>query len=299
MAIHNGILRLGRQTMAAHLHLLAETAPRTAVAFDGLRSFVASQDHPCDITTVVEPEGEVILTMAHTITRRGGTMCRGRRKRLERKEAVWRPKSGTMIRDISLVVRELWNYLRPSAGNKAMIDTDEHPLYRSVLNANPVVRHFRSAGLIKHIRTPGTAPRTIENRLFPVNYIDRLLRHRLKEHTRETIAFGRHAVMQMHRAWIFAYDHNGRREYRVKRPALGEHAMQGVVGTPVIRRLNRTLFTRRIRVDRVRVPESIRRVWMGELPTPPVRWRVGQKDTTVRVPAFARRDLLGVYQQRC
>ena len=132
------------------------------------------------------------------------------------------------------------------------------------------------------------------NPLFPANYVDRLLRHRMKEHTRETIAFGRHATMQMCRAWLFAWDHNSRREYRVRRPEEGVHLGQGSVsaaGGRQIARLNRSFFTRRVDLAETAVTDSIRRVWLNELTTPPVRWRVGQKGTSVRVPAFARRDL--------
>jgi hypothetical protein len=61
--------------------------------------------------------------------------------------------------------------------------------------------------------------------------------------------------------------------------------------------LNQSLFTRRVDLRAVAVPESIRAVWLGELVTPPVRWRVGQTGTQVHIPGFARRDLLGSYQQ--
>jgi hypothetical protein len=45
------------------------------------------------------------------------------------------------------------------------------------------------------------------------------------------------------------------------------------------------------------VPETLRRVWMCELPTPPVRWRRGQRGTSVRVPAYAVADLAEAGQQ--
>jgi hypothetical protein len=147
-----------------------------------------------------------------------------------------------------------------------------------------------------HIRTSSRLPRTVSNRLFAVNYLDRLLRHRLKEHTRESIAIGRHAVMQMHRAWMFGWDHNARRPWRVKRPEAGCHAEQGACAVGVVASLRGAFFTRRIRLRATPVPESIRRVWLGEVPTPPLRWQVGQVGTTVTVPAYARRDLAEAYQ---
>ena len=296
-AVQNALLRIGRQAMAAQVHMLSELHERKAVVFDGLRTFVTSQDYPCDITTTVDREGETILTMTHSIFRRGGRKTEKQSKRTREKYAIWRPKRGSMNRDMSLLVNELWDYLRPAGNQGALIDTDENPLYKSAVAANRVTRHFSAVGLVQHRQTPSTMPRTTLNPLFPVNYVDRLLRHRVKENMRETIAFGRHAVMQMHRAWIFAWDHNLRREHRVKAPERGVHAEQDSVSSEVILRLRGEYFSRRLRVKELSVPTSIRRVWVGEIPTPPVRWkRERQKGSNVRIPKFARRDLPPAHQ---
>jgi hypothetical protein len=305
MAVQAAVQRLGRQAMAAQLELLPVLRPRPRVVFDGLRSSICGQDYPCDITTVVEPGGETILTIEHTIFRRGGRMTPAQRRRRALRYARWRPAPGTMYADISRVVGELWDYLRPPEtadsahrGRAATVDTDEHPLYAAALARSAVGTHLRGASLLRHITTPSTAPRSAANRLFAVNYVDRLLRHRLREHTRESFAIGRHASVQMHRAWIFAWDHNCRRPWRVRRPQAGVHAAREAVPAAAVRRLTAGFFRRRIRPEgEAGVPETIRRVWMCELPTPPIRWRTGQRGTTVTVPAFARRDLAGAYQQ--
>lgn len=297
MAIQNAVLRLGRQAMAAQLILLSETQERVEVVIDGLRSFVTSQDYPCDITTTVDREGEVIFTLSHAIFRRGGRMRPAQARRMKRKNRVWQPKSGSVKRSIFLQMNELWDYLRPRSCSPATIDTDENPFYVSALRSNLGIRHFLLANLVKHIRTPSTAPRTVENRLFPVNYVDRLLRHRLKEHTRETIAFGRHSVMQMHRAWLFAWDHNFRREHRVRKPQAGVHATHGCILSTVTRRVTREFFERRIVPRGVTVPESIGQVWLGEVQTPPIRWKKGQKGSSVVISQYARRDLETAQQQ--
>jgi len=291
MAVQGAVLRLGRQAMAGQLELLAALTPRAQLVFDGLRSCVTSGDFPCDITTVVEPEGETVLTMTHTIFRRGGTRTADQRRRSTAKYQRWRPQAGSMRADISQLLNELWEYLRPETESGALLDTDEQPLYRALIAKDPRAAHFRRAGLFHHLRTPGSAPRTRENRLFAVNYLDRLLRHRLREHTRETFAIGRHAAMQMHRAWIFAWDHNAFRPHRVRRPYGGVHAAQSAVSAAFVARLTSEFFTRRIRPRAVGVPETVRRAWLCELQTPPVRWRRGQTGTSVVVPAYARREL--------
>jgi predicted alpha/beta-hydrolase family hydrolase len=58
-----------------------------------------------------------------------------------------------------------------------------------------------------------------------------------------------------------------------------------------------SFFRRRIQpVHAPGVPETIRRAWMCEVPTPPVRWRKAQAGTSVAVPAYARADLAEAYQ---
>ena len=300
--IQTAVLRLGRQAIAAQCHLLDELEPRSQVCFDGLRSYVTAQDYPCDITTVVDRAGETILTMTHAITRRGGTMTEAQKKRYKKKLRIWAPAGGTVSREIEATIDAIWDYLRPTLARPAIIDTDEHPIYRDQLRRDPVFGHFRRLRLIRHRRTSSRAPRTGYNPLFPVNYVDRLLRHRVKEHTRESIAFGRHASLQMHRAWLFAWEHNARRPWRVKVPEVGCHAevdgtkidppLGPAVEPGVVARIGRQLFTRRIRLRGVAVPTSMARAWMLGLPTPPHRWKKGQQPVTIRLPHFAIRDLL-------
>jgi hypothetical protein len=307
MAVQNAVLRLGRQAMAAQVQLLSQLSPRAGVVLDGLRSSVTGGDYPCDITTVVDPAGEVVLAMEHTVFRRGGRLTARQRRRVAAKYLGWTPQAGTMSRDISRVVGELWDYLRPAPaeedasawGQALVIDTDEHPLYRSALAHDPVARHLSACGRLTHHRTPSGAPRTPANRLFAVNYIDRLLRHRVKEHTRETIAGGAHAVVQMHRAWMFAFDTNCMRPWRVRVPERGAHAEQEAVSAETVRWLGAEFFTRRRRLSAaVAVPETMRRVWEGRLPSPPVRWRQrAQKGSSVRIPGFALADLAEAQHQ--
>jgi len=297
MAVQSVVLRLGRQAMAAQVHLLHHLEPRSNVCFDGLRSFVVAQDYPCDITAVVDRPGETILTMNHTVMRRGGQMTDVQRERYEQKNRIWRPERGAYTADITLITDEIWGYLRSDYDHPAIIDTDWHPIYYSALIRDRRANHFRSMNLFMHLRTPSSAARTMRNRLFPVNYVDRLLRHRQKEHMRETIAGGRHASLQMHRSWLFAWEHNARRPWRVRRPEAGCHAVHAsrrlpaAVDDAIPRRLQRQFFSRRLRLLGCSVPISLRRVWLAQLPTPPVRWQVGQKGTTVRIPKYAKRDL--------
>ena len=295
MTVHNAMIRLGRQAIAAQTVLLSHLTPRPRLVFDGLRSFVTSQDYPCDLTTLIDADGETILAVTHGVFRRAGRMTRTQRNRVMAKQAHWKIPVGTMSRSISMIWGDLWSYLDSDATRApAIVDTDQHRGYRRIVQRSPVYRHLRLANLAEHRTTSSLAPRNVQNPLFPANYVDRLIRHRLREHTRETIAFARHSAMQMYRMWIFAWDHNARRAWRVKRPEEGKHAEQGALnadGANAMRRVTREFFRRRVDVRGCSVPDSLAETWRAEAVSPPIRWTVGQTGTTVRVPRYTLRDL--------
>ncbi len=282
------MVRLGRQAMASHLELVAGLELPASFVFDGLVSAVTSRDYPSQIQTLVDGSVELLLAMTHYVGERGGVRTRKQRARMERKRRVWRPERGALTESISLLVRELPRF---ASGQAMRVDTDEHPVYRSVIGRDLAMRWYRRAGRLEVRRTASTMPRTRENRLFAVNYVDRMIRHRMKEHTRETVAVGRNATMQMLRMWIFAWDHNVRQPYRVQGKRSGSRAVEAGVSQATVDRLEREFTSRRRSLRGRRVPESMRRVWMSELPTPPVRWRVGQKGSGPVPTKYARLDL--------
>lgn len=297
-AIQTAVFRLGRQAMAAHSLLTQGWQVPEDLAFDGLVSFVTSQDFPTHLSVGVESQAEFILSMTHAVVRRGGRLTPGQQRRRNAKEAVWKPPIGSLKRAISLLVEELAHYCQSGIGRERIFYTDELPFYPVALSGDSACRFFFAHHLLTHRSISSKAPRTVDNPLFPVNYVDMLLRHRLKEHTRETIAFGRHAVHQMHRAWIFAYDHNYLQPRRVKEgDSSTVRASLVGINEGLRRRIGRKFFSERLDLRGCALPESCSTVWRGELTSPPVRWKSGQREARkVAIPKFALRDLL-LFQQ--
>jgi hypothetical protein len=287
-AVATAVLRLARQAMAAHIMLMVELEPSQRVCFDGLVSAVATRDYASQITTLGDSERELILAMTHCITERGGQRSHRQRRRRARRAAVWHPQRGALKDSITLLVKELSQFAAPT---QLRLDTDEHPIYAQVIAADLALRWYRRHQLLSVHTTPGAAARTVSNPLFLMNYVDRMIRHRLKEHTRESIALAHNATMQMHRMWLFAWDHNTRQPLRVAGSERRSRAELSQIAPALLRRLHREFFHRRFSLRRLPVPESIWRVWAGALATPPVRWRVGQQGAGLRIPVFALRDL--------
>ena len=287
-AVANAVLRLGRQAMASHAHLVSGLDVQASFAFDGLLSAVTSRDYPSQITTLAECSHEMLLAMSHAVGERGGTRTPRQLSRIELKRQVWRPGGGALRESISQLVEELPRF----AGTSAItLVTDEHPLYRWVIDHDVAMSWYRHNGRLHHTRIASTAPRSVANPLFALNYLDRMIRHRLKEHTRESIAIGRSATMQMHRMWIFAWDHNVRQPYRVGDSRSVSRAVTAGASSDVVRRLQREFSTRRQSLRGLRLPQTMRQGWLGQLDSPPVRWKVGQKRRGPQIRKYAKLDL--------
>jgi transposase-like protein len=258
-AIANAALRLGRQAMSSHIDLMCSLKFSGSLSFDGLISAVTSRDYPSQITTLGDSTHELLLAMTHCVTERGGTRTKAQQKRIERRRQVWSPQKGGLTESISLLVRELTRF----AGSRALrIDTDEHPIYPTVIDSDAALGWYRKNAMLEVRRTSGAAPRTTSNPLFLMNHLDRMIRHRVKEHTRETIAGGRNSTFQMHRMWIFAWDHNTRQPMRVEGSDARSRAVMAGAPPHLLAKLEREFYTRRHSLRGMRVPESSA-FWLG------------------------------------
>jgi hypothetical protein len=291
-AISNAVLRLARQAMACHAALFPSLARSESVCFDGLVSPLTGGDYHSQITTLGDSETELLLAMSHCITHRGGTHSASQKRRITRKRSLWRPPAGALSASISLLVHELSRF---ASATHLLIDTDKHPLYPHAIGSDLALRWYRSLHLLSTRQTSSTAPRTTANPLFLMNYIDRMIRHRMKEHTRESIGFARNATMQMHRMWIFAWDHNCCQPRRVGLTHDCSRAQHAGLPKRLLSRLHREFYSRRVSLHSLPMPESMRQVWAGELDTPPVRWQVAQKSQGPAIAAYALRDLSCAY----
>jgi hypothetical protein len=75
------------------------------------------------------------------------------------------------------------------------------------------------------------------------------------------------------------------------------HAEQAGIEPHRVQRVQHTMFRDRFDLGGTAVCESLSRVWKGELDSPPVRWRSGQRRArVVRIPQFARADLARAFQ---
>lgn len=293
-AVANAVLRLGRQSMAAHIVSMLDIEFTGRLSFDGLFSALTSRDYTSQITVLGDKKHELIVTMAQATTERGGNRTEKQTKRMAAKRRVWHPDSTRLGESISMIVQELPRF---ASDKPVTIDIDENPMYTKAIDADLAMQWLKDHDRLAVHRTPGTAPRTPLSPLAFVNHVDLMIRHRVKEHTRESIAIGRNAVMQMHRMWMFAWDYNARQPARVRLPGDVSRLEHAGVDPKTIRGLRKTFYTRRISLRLLPILRSIKEVWTGKLETPPVRWKIGQKRTGPTITQYALGDLRFVFPQ--
>ena len=212
------------------------------IAIDGLVTFEQSQYLPYEIVAAVDRPSSFILHAAEAERRRSGTMTDQQRKKRAAMEKVHGradPKS---------VMRALVEVLSVSLKGAvwAQVWSDKHQTYPRAITK------IRSCEIV-HERIDARRPRTARNPLFEVNVLDMLLRHCLKDHTRETIAFAKRRQHSMYRLAIFVVWRNCIKLRREKRCRETPAMLRGLLD----RRLTEEeVLGRRLFVSQVELPQS-------------------------------------------
>ena len=195
-------------------------------------------------------------------------MTKEQKRRREEMETVYRadPKG------IEGSFREGYEYLSHLIcdGKRGSIDvwTDEHPAYQRAKRKHLVYQTLQDQGRLHHWCISSKAPRTKQNPLFSVNYLDRQLRKDMAEHVRETVCFGRNVNCAMDRLAVYVVYHNLRKPFRESNGDVRSHAEVAGVGRQDVTRLVRGLYTRRLFGSRVGLDDRYRRQWLRMYTTP-------------------------------
>jgi hypothetical protein len=211
------LARGGRQALLYHYGRLRNHQVTEPVAVDGFESFEYSQYFPFHLNLAAGLRSWFVYGFTESPLRRKGRMTAVQKRRREELErALGRPDPKAVPRGMSELLELVFRGLRPrrSASDALEIHSDDHPSYP------PALRRFmhRSGHKLEQYVTPGTAPRTLDNPLFPVNLADLLLRHGQANHRRETIAFSKRRQGAIERAALFLLWRNDVKPRREKRP---------------------------------------------------------------------------------
>lgn len=266
--ILNRCSRLARSALAMDACLKSTIRLHEDLVADGFESFVISQYFPNNIHLLAGKASQYIYGMDYAHLRRKGQMTEG--QKLRRKDLDERFISGrrSITESFRALIDQFEHVRQTRDGNHTILYTDEKMQYHHVFEA-----HRKSSddpqGL-SHIQISSRKARTVRNRLFAVNYLDREIRKDCANHVRETVQFSRKVSHLMERLAIYRVYHNYRKPYRVDHPVLKKltHGERAGIQRNVIQEELRLFFTRRRFLSRLQLCWSDVLIWLCGLATP-------------------------------
>jgi len=278
--ITNRISRLARQALAVHADLLSHLPLREQLVADGFESFAVSQYFPNNIQLLAAKDSQYWLFSDYAHLRRKGRMTAYQSRHNKQIQPRFTLGRVTVYESFSQLIRTALLQLESSPLPQLELFTDRHRSYRKALDD---LRPQDRSALVHH-PCSSTAPRTVSNELFSVNYLDREIRKDLAEHTRETVQFARNAVNQMERLAVYRAYHNYFKPYRIgggREEGRITHAERAGIPGELIRGELKSFFTRRRFLSRVKgTMIRDRMVWLRAIKTPLKQFAEG-------LPAYA------------
>jgi transposase-like protein len=220
--VDNHLARLGRHCLLFHRHMMRKASPFVDIAFDGLVTFEHSQFFPFEIIAAVDRTSSFIPHFAEAELRRSGRMTDLQRKVRQRLEtAHGRPDTKAVLRAVIEVLS-----VTLEGAVKAHVWSDKHRTYPRA------IARIRTCS-IDHGTVDSRKARNRQNPLFEVNCLDLILRHCLKDHTRETIAFSKRRQHSIYRVAIMLVWRNYIKRRREKRCKQTPAMIIGLVDRPL------------------------------------------------------------------
>jgi len=268
--IQNRTARLGRQCMAVHTKLMSSATVEEDFAADGFESFCYSQYFPNNIHLLIGCESLCAYYANGVTIRRKGRMRPEQKKKREEIEKRWKPDPGGICKSFKDLLGEMKGYFDRMKRESITLYTDEKYEYRKAICDREEFRSMREAGVLIHDRTSSRRARTVDNPLFPVNYIDREIRKGVANHHRETVQWAKDMSEMMNRLLIYLVYHNLKMPNRVRKEDSDRrvHAEVAGVSKESIDGEWRDVFKARRFLSHHSIPEFWREIWFGLLRTP-------------------------------
>jgi len=257
--VQNRIERLAHTAMAVQQAALGHLPLQEPLVYDGLESFSYSQFYPHHLNISAGADSQFIYTLDFANLRRKGSMTQEQKeKRAQLEKGAKADKKG-----IEKSTKRTLDRLRQLMEQKGLIRplvlrTDQHQAYPRALQKHPI------AALVQHESYSSKAPRTTQNPLFAVNYVDRQIRKDLSDHTRETVQFAKHPGAMMARCWVYLFAHNFHKPYRIKRMRMKDehtHSEEAGLGEDCLKRILGQYQGKRVFYNKLGLGEGDSKSW--------------------------------------
>jgi hypothetical protein len=267
--VQNRIERLSRNALCMHDALIEQIRLDEDLAADGFVSFTQSQYHPHHLNLLAGTRSQFAYFWNEVTVSRSGRMTAAQKRNHSKRAEEWTPDEGGISHAFQELFVRIADLASRGRGTPRSLFTDRHTSYLKARNTSSAARFLIETGLITHHRISSRKPRTRNNPLFPVNYLDREIRKDLKNHVRETVAFARNQNNMMHRMSAYLWHHNYVKPFRISPLTTGvTHAMKAGLSRREIATERRNFFTERAFLSRSSIRGSHRELWLNKLATP-------------------------------
>ena len=278
--IQNRYGRLARFFLALHAVVRSELSTEEDFVLDGFESFSLSQYFPNTINLLVGADSQLIYQMGFSQLRRKGAMSDAQKQRRGQLESQLGKAPPKAVEDsVVRMLEDICKWLRSKGFAAKQLKTDEHKAYPRALK-----RVADAASLLKHQQYSSKAARTVTNRLFAVNYVDRQLRKDLVNHVRETVQFCRCPAAMMIRLTNYQGYHNYLMPRRVRSQRAGDWSTRAEalgVGTAKLWESIVKLWGKRVFYHHTDLWQEEQRTWL-------LQWRNQGIRLGGRIPLYIR-----------
>ena len=264
----NKLERLGRNCVGVLQEMSNRLTNDEDVVADGIESFTVSQYFPFHLNVLVGKESQTVYWYDYVTLRRKGRMTEEQKRKREELERKFRADPKGVTRSFGELYDRIAHLICDGRRAKVACYTDEHPAYVRARKKQVSINALMGQQRFIHRRINSGKPRSRENPMFSVNYLDRQIRKDLAEHVRETVCFGRNVNRVMDRVAIYLYYHNLRKPYRESKGDYRSHAQVSGLTDCMVKKLQYGVFSRRVFYSKAGIEGVLQKQWLRRYQTP-------------------------------
>mgnify|MGYP006298287883 CR=1 FL=1 len=265
----NKIRRLSRQAIASNSILRQYVAIPEPFVSDGFESVAVNYYYPNNINILVGKNSLFYYQFNYSSIKRTGILSDQQKKMRNHYESIWKANTKSVefaFNDLLLELLQMQLSLRDRF--PITLITDKKLEYTRAIHNNSWLFSLHSSRMLQHLKISSKEPRTLDNPLFPVNYMDRQFRKDLAEHVSKSVCFGKNVNNQMERMYIYQFYHNYLKKFRVRDKNFRTHSQITGIPDSLRKKHLEMLFRDRFFITRLNLTDSEYDCWNRNYETP-------------------------------